>query len=98
MKTAYAASSPPYVDAGESYEEDDDYYMVMNFALLCDGGLDLQSEEACALAAESLQLEREAYMLRNQGRGKGHSGFQSQKHYEVSGSISFQERKLAWLS
>ena len=33
----------------------------MNFALLCENGFDLHNDEACALAAESLELEYEAY-------------------------------------
>ena len=45
------------------------------------------------MAAESLQLEHEAYMLRSQGKGKGHSGFHNQRHFDISGSVSFQERK-----
>ena len=28
----------------------------MNFALLCENGFDLHNDEACALAAESLEL------------------------------------------
>ena len=75
------------------YEQDDEGYVVLNFALLCEDGLDLNNEEACALAAESLQLEHEAYLLRNQGKGKGHGGFHQQRHFDISGSVSFQERK-----
>ena len=66
---------------------------MMGFALLVDSGLDLGNEEACALAAETLQLEHEAYMLRHQGKGKGHSGFSQQRQFDISGSVSFQERK-----
>ena len=75
------------------YEEDDENYTVMGLALLVDSGLDLSSDEACALAAESLQLEHEAYMLRHQGKGKGHHGFSQQRQFDISGSVSFQERK-----
>ncbi len=45
--------------------------------------MDWQNDEACALAAESLQLEHEAYMLRSQGKGKGHSGFHNQRHFDI---------------
>ena len=76
-----------------SHDEDEDGFLVMNFALLCEDGLDLQSDEACALAAESLQLEHEAYLLRGHGKGKGHGGFQAQRQFDISGSVSFQERK-----
>ena len=31
----------------------------------------MQSEEACAYAAECLRLENEAYLVRNKGKGKG---------------------------
>ena len=75
------------------YDYDDEGFLVMNFALLCENGLDLQNEEAVALAAESLQLEYEAYMLRGHGKGKGHGGFQAQRQFEISGNVSFQERK-----
>ena len=78
--------------AAESYtEEDDETYTVMGFALLVDSGLDLGNEEACALAAETLQLEHEAYMLRHQGKGKGHSGFSQQRQFDISGSVSFRK-------
>ena len=76
-----------------SHDEDEDGFLVMNFALLCEDGLDLQNDEACALAAESLQLEHEAYLLRGHGKGKGHGGFQAQRQFDISGSVSFQERK-----
>ena len=80
--------------AAEAYGEDEDEaYTVMGFGLLVDSGLDLGNDEACALAAESLQLEQEAYMLRHQGKGKGHSGFSQQRQFDISGSVSFQERK-----
>ena len=79
-----------YEDASEY---DDEGFLVMNFALLCENGLDLENDEAVALAAESLQLEYEAYMLRGHGKGKGHGGFQAQRQFEISGNVSFQERK-----
>ena len=74
-------------------EEDDEAFLVMNFALLTESGFDMNNEEACALAAESLQLENEAYMLRTQGKGKGHGGFHQQQQFDISGQVSFQERK-----
>eukprot|EP00435_Cladocopium_sp_Y103_P028489 s298_g7.t1 len=80
-----------YEDATD--EADDESFVVMNFALLCENGLDIHNEEACALAAESLQLEHEAYLLRGHGKGKGHGGFQAQRQFDISGSVSFQERK-----
>ena len=53
----------------------------------------MANEEACALEAESLQLEQEAYFVRNQGKGKGHGGFQPHRSFDISGQVSFQERK-----
>ena len=64
------------------YDYEDEGFLVMNFALLCENGLDLQNEEAVALAAESLQLEYEAYMLRGHGKGKG------QRHRFLPGAQS----------
>ena len=52
--------------------DDEEDFLIMNFALQCENGLDLHYDEACALAAESLQLEYEAYMLRGHGNGEGH--------------------------
>ena len=34
-------------------EEDDEAFVAMNFAMLCDGGFDFNNEEACAFAAET---------------------------------------------
>ena len=83
-----------YVSEYDMTEEDDDEaFLVMNFALLTESGFDMGNEEACALAAESLQLENEAYMLRTQGKGKGHGGFGQQRQFDISGQVSFQERK-----
>ena len=83
-----------YVSEYDMTEEDDDEaYLVMNFALLTESGFDMTNDEACALAAESLQLENEAYMLRTQGKGKGHGGFGQQRQFDISGQVSFQERK-----
>ena len=66
--------------------------MAEHVAMHLDSGLDLSSDEACNLAAEAIQLEAEAYFVRNQAKGKGHSGFPS-KQFEVSGSLSLQEKK-----
>ena len=83
-----------YVSEYDMTEEtDDEAFLFMNFALLSESGFDMNNEEACALAAESLQLENEAYMLRTQGKGKGHGGFQQQRQFDISGQVSFQERK-----
>ena len=61
--------------------------------LLAEGGFDIDNDEACALAAESIQLEYEAYNVRSQAKGKGHGGFGTARHFEVSGQLSLQERK-----
>ncbi len=74
-------------------EENEDDFLVMSFAMLSDGGLDLQSEEACAYAAECFQLEHEAYLVRHKGKGKGFNGFGQQRQFDITGSVSFQERK-----
>ena len=73
--------------------DDEPYEPEYYFALLCENGLDLYNDEACALAAETLQLEHEAYLLRGHGKGKGHGGFQPHRHFDISGSVSLQERK-----
>ena len=65
----------------------------MSFAMLSDGGLGLQSDEACAYAAECLQLEHEAYLARNKGKGKGFNGFGQKREFDITGLVSFQERK-----
>ena len=58
-----------------------------------DDGLDLENEEACALAAESLQLECEAFFVRNHAKGKGHGGFGAGRSFEISGQLSMHERR-----
>lgn len=78
--------------------DDEEDFLIMNFALQCENGLDLHYDEACALAAESLQLEYEAYMLRGHGNGEGHRGFQPHRHFDMSGSVSFQERKACLMA
>ena len=93
VDTAYNTEETYGQDWETEYDEDEEGYLVMSFALLCDDGLDFQNDEACALAAESLQLEQEAYMLRAQGKGKGHSGFRGERQFDVKGSVSFHERK-----
>ena len=53
----------------------------------------LSNDEACAFAAEALQLEHEAYRLRGQGKGKGHGGFSQNRHFDISGHFNLHERK-----
>ena len=77
----------------QTLEEDDESFLAMNFALLAENGFDMNNDEACALAAETLQLEHEAYLLRGHGKGKGHGGFQAQRQFDISGQVSLQERK-----
>ena len=83
-------------DDDESYlsvTEDADHFMTEYMGWYVEEGLDLESEEACALAAEALQLEYEAYSVRSHAKGKGHGGFAGQRHFEVSGSLSLQEKR-----
>ena len=77
---------------GDSVNEYE-YFLENHMALLAEGGFDIDNDEACALAAESIQLEYEAYNVRSQAKGKGHGGFGSARHFEVSGQLSLQERK-----
>lgn len=74
-------------------DDNDEDFLTMSFAMLSEGGLDLQSEEACAYAAECLQLEHEAFLVRSKGKGKGFNGFGQQRHFDITGSVSLQERK-----
>ncbi len=83
---SYAAFEGEYV---EEYE----HFLENHMALLSEGGFDIDNDEACALAAESIQLEYEAYNVRSQAKGKGHGGFGAARHFEVSGQLSLQERK-----
>ena len=83
-------------DEDETYfsvTEDADHFMTEYMGWYVEEGLDLESEEACALAAEALQLEYEAYSVRCHAKGKGHGGFAGQRHFEVSGSLSLQEKR-----
>ena len=73
--------------------DDGENFMAEYVSWYLDEGLDLESDEACALAAEALQLEYEAYSLRHSAKGKGHGGFSGQRHFEVSGSLSLQEKR-----
>ena len=73
-------------------DSDFDTLMAEHVAMHLDSGLDLSSDEACNLAAEAIQLEAEAYFVRNHAKGKGHSGFPP-KQFEVSGQLSLQEKK-----
>ena len=83
-----------YESVVDYYQEDDDEaFVAMNFAMLCDSGLDLSNDEACAFAAEAMQLEHEAYLLRGQGKGKGHGGFSQNRHFDISGHFNLHERK-----
>ena len=77
------------------YEDEVDAEMLLaeHVAWYIEEGLDFESEEACALAAEALQLEHEAYFVRSHAKGKGHGGFTGQRHFEVSGQLSMQEKK-----
>ncbi len=83
---SYAAFEGEYV---EEYE----HFLENHMALLSEGGFDIDNDEACALAAESIQLEYEAYNVRSQAKGKGIGGFGTARHFEVSGQLSLQERK-----
>lgn len=80
-----------------AYEDDDvstfDDLMAEHVALHLDSGLDMSNDEACNLVAESIQLEGEAYFVRNQAKGKGHQGFNAPKQFEVSGQLSLQEKR-----
>ena len=76
------------------YEDSDGHDLMAEWATyFLDDGLDMQNDEACALAAEAIQLESEAYFVRGQAKGKGHSGFSRTRHFEVSGSLSMQEKR-----
>ena len=91
------ASEYPADSAYEAVPEYDmnmeDMYLEENLTYLTETGLDLESDEACALAAETLQLEYEAYNLRQHAKGKGHGGFQNQKQFDIAGHISIQEKR-----
>ena len=77
-----------------SYEDSDGSDLLAEWtAYFIDEGLDMQNEEACALAAEAIQLEHEAYFVRGQAKGKGHGGFSGSRQFEVSGSLSLQEKR-----
>ena len=73
--------------------EDQDFFLENSLALHLSDGLDLKSEEACALAAESLQAEHEAYFIRNQDKNKGFGGFGVQRPFSVKGQLSLQEKQ-----
>ena len=99
---AYASYVDEPQETYEDYEgyaavtedvNDYDQFLAENVAWYVDEGLDFENEEACALAAESIQLDGEAYYVRNQAKGKGHHGFQGQRHFEISGQLSMQEKK-----
>lgn len=68
-------------------DEDETYFSVTedvdHFTWYMEEGLDAESEEACVLAAEA----------RSHAKGKGHGGFVGQRHFEVSGSLSLQEKR-----
>ena len=74
-------------------EEDAEVYLEEHMCFLIENGMDMDNEEACALAAETLQLEYEAYNVRQHASGKGHGGFHQARQFDVSGQLSFQERK-----
>lgn len=84
---SYAAIE--YNDASEY----DDTFAEDYVGYFVEWGLDFEDEEACALAAETIQLEHEAYNVRHQAKGKGHSAFGNHRNFEVSGSLSFHERR-----
>ena len=73
--------------------EDQDFFLENSLALHLSDGLDLESEEACALAAESLQAEHEAYFIRNQAKNKGFGGFGVQRSFSIKGQLSLQEKQ-----
>ena len=92
----------------EVFEEDDEHSTYLSYedsdgsdllaewtAYFIDEGLDMQNEEACALAAEAIQLEHEAYFVRGQAKGNGHGGFSGSRQFEVSGSLSLQENAFS---
>lgn len=78
-----------FYEEAESVED----WMADYMALYLDTGLDMDNEEACMLAAESLQLESEAFFVRSQAKGKGHTGFTGGRSFEVSGQLSLQEKR-----
>ncbi|CAK9056057.1 Transposon Ty4-J Gag-Pol polyprotein, partial [Durusdinium trenchii] len=80
-------------EAYHSVTEDGDGFMAEYMGWYMEDGLDMENDEACAMAAEVLQLEYEAYNVRSNAKGKGHGGFAGQRHFEVSGSLSLQEKR-----
>ena len=80
-------------EAYHSVTEDGDGFMAEYMGWYMEEGLDMENDEACAMAAEVLQLEYEAYNVRSSAKGKGHGGFAGQRHFEVSGSLSLQEKR-----
>ena len=96
--TGFTADIEAEEDFDESYVALEDYdtpdvFLAEQVAMFLDDGLDFENEEACALAAESIQLDYEAFFVRNQAKGKGHGGFAGPRHFEVSGQLSMQEKK-----
>ena len=77
----------------EDYEESNDGFMEEHVGLLLTDGFVLENDEAGALAAESLQHEWEAFLLKRQAQGKGHKGFSVQRHFDVKGKLSLAKRK-----
>ena len=82
-----------FQDTETVVEEDAEVYLEEHMCFLIENGMDIDNEEACALAAETLQLEYEAYNVRQHASGKGHGGFHQARQFDVSGQLSFQERK-----
>ncbi|CAE7885681.1 unnamed protein product, partial [Symbiodinium necroappetens] len=74
------------------YIEEDDGVIQAFTAMLQEGFDETLDGEAAEFAAEVLQSEGEAYMLRQQATQRGHHGFQN-KRYEFRGEMSIEERK-----
>ncbi|CAE7548535.1 unnamed protein product, partial [Symbiodinium necroappetens] len=85
---SYAYQAAPDLD----YVEEDEGVIQAFTAMLQEGFDETLDGDAAEFAAEVLQSEGEAYMLRQQATQRGHHGFQN-KRYEFRGEMSIEERK-----
>lgn len=80
--------------AEDAYVNDDEEAMFFVYMSLLEEGLDENSEEAVEYAAEIMQVEAEAFFVKNRASHSGHSGFSGgARQFQVHGHFSLEERR-----
>ena len=79
--------------AEELYVNDEDEALHSVYVSLLEEGLDETNDEAAEYAADVMQVEAEAFFVKNRAHGSGHYGFGGSRQFQVQGHLTLEERR-----